>query len=183
MACADPLMPVIARISFAGSPRVPFAVGNFMPQSARAFSSTVKLGVSFAFPSPPGSLLPLVTMRLILIGWAMTASHTPSCLPGPNSSDLLRSQVGPSLPTCADVSAGDLAETMMCRQNYFFLSSSLPPHLGDLGLNLNSSPHPGTAPVIVSRRQPPLRPRHLRYPIIHFVTTLFMSSTLLVRHP
>lgn len=56
-------MPVIARISFAGSLRVPFAVGNFMPESALAFSSTVWASHPH-FRTPLGSLLPLVTTQL-----------------------------------------------------------------------------------------------------------------------
>lgn len=54
-------MPVIARISFAGSPRVPlFLAGNFMPQTVLAQTH---------FRALP------VLRNLLLIGWVMTTSH------------------------------------------------------------------------------------------------------------
>lgn len=130
--------------------------------------------------------------RPLLIGCALTTSHTPSCLFIGLFSCADRS--APMLPTRLDLSVGDLPETIICRRIYFFLSSSSPPHLGDLGLNLSSSIPPWDSSCHhISSRHPLydhvtyvmyvllfiLSPRFSSPSLVHLLSSLSSLSTLL----
>ncbi|KAF8438455.1 hypothetical protein L210DRAFT_2266609 [Boletus edulis BED1] len=158
-------MPVIARISFAGSPRVPFALaGNFMPQSALAFSSTA-LRTCLLFTRDH-----FITIIMTLDSPVGYDNLSHSFLPVFIGLILLRSQVG---PLSIDVSVGDLPETHHVSLPFFTAAS------GRSLLNLSSllpwdsSCHHESTPTPFTTMSPTL------CRIIHFITTLFILSSLL----
>lgn len=119
-----------------------------MPQSALAFSSTVELGPSH--PPPPLVTTQYCPLSCVSTRQPLTPPSDFFSLAQPNRPQSSHSRI--------DVSVGDLPETtIMCRQIYSFLSSSilLLPHLADLALNLSPSLPPWDSSCHINRESMP----------------------------